>query len=629
MATYSTDLSTLTTAESGTWYELTGTILGFTLSGAGSPSIDTENYIQGTNCYSQTTGKAVDAEISIVFDNGSGYSFSAGDVVFGWCFYAVGVNLKTKANSGWMFVICDSLTTGDYFVIGGSDSGRNPYGGWMNVAIDPTATESGTLGAGGNGGTYRYFGQVCNTLGEISKGTPSGVDAIRAGRGIISVTGSGGSFTELASYNDYNGGSTPPGSGSTSVDSGRHVLGLFQENGGVFLWKGLLSFGTSSTSVTFSDSNETIIIDDCPHTYASFNKIEVHNASSSVTLTNISFISTASTANGKGYFEMVDNATVTLNGCLFLSMGTFIFQSNGSINNCSFVGCGQITHGGADFESCSFQGYEGTSDTAYMTYAVAADPDGELDNCSFTKGTASTHAIEFDATNTPTTITLRGINFSGYNASNGNTDSTLYFPSTSKSYTVNLVGCSGNISYKVGSGGSVTLVSNPVTFLVTVKDIETGSVIQNARVFSPVTSGVNFPYLASVSIVSSGTTATVTHTGHGLATNDWVWIKGANEDAYNGSYQITVTGTDTYTYTMTESTSSPATGTITSTFVVLSGLTDINGQISDSRTYSSDQPVGGWGRKADSSPFFKSQPISDTIDNADGLSITLFLSRDE
>ena len=129
MATYSTDLTTLTTAESGTWAELTGTILGFTLSGAGTPAADGENYIQGTDCRSQTTGKAQDAEISIVFDYGSNYSFSAGYVVFGWCFYAVGVNLKTKANSGWMFVICDSLTTGDYFVIGGSDSGRNPYGG--------------------------------------------------------------------------------------------------------------------------------------------------------------------------------------------------------------------------------------------------------------------------------------------------------------------------------------------------------------------------------------------------------------------------------------------------------------------------------------------------------------------
>lgn len=632
MATYSTDLSTLTTAESGTWVELTGTILGFTLSGAGSPAIDSENYIQGTNCYSQTTGKAVDAEISICFDYGSGYSFSAGDVVLGWCFYAVGVNLKTYANSGWMFVIADSLTTGDYFVIGGSDYGRNPYGGWTNVAIDPTATQSGTLGAGGNGGTYRYFGQVCNTIGEISKGTPSGVDAIRAGRGTLSVTGSGGSFAELASYNDYNAGGTPPGTSSTVVDSGYHRLGLFQEQSGTYLWKGLLSFGLTGTSVTFSDSNETIIIDDCPHTYASFNKIEIHNASSSVTLTNISFISTATTTNGVGYFEMVDNATVSLNGCSFNSMGTFIFDTGASVNSCNFNGCGQITHGGADFESCNFQGYEGTAGTAYMTYAETVDINGEIDNCSFTKGTASTHAIEFDATNTPTSFTLTGLTFSGYNASNGNNDSTLYFPSTSKSYTVYLVGCSGNISYRVGSGGSVTFITDPVSLTIAVKKPD-GTALQGARVLAVPTNGSNFVYQESVSITGSGTTATVSHTGHGLSTNDYVVIEGVtNDDDYNGVYQITVTGVDSYTYTASGTLgSSPATGTITATYAMISATTDVNGEVTNSWSLSVDQAfVYKVGYSSTTSPFYQGvENVADTITTSGDRDISIQLVSDE
>ena len=482
MATYSTDLTTLTTAESGTWVELTGTILGYTLSGAGTPAADGENYIQGTDCRSQTTGKAVNAEISIVFDYGSGYTFSAGYVVFGWCFYAVGANLKTKANSGWMFVICDSLTTGDYFIIGGSDYGRNPYGGWMNVAIDPTATQSGTLGSGGNGGTYRYFGQVCNTIGEIAKGTPSAVDAIRVGRGIISIVGSGGSFAELAQYNDYNAGGTPPGSGSTSKDSGRHRLGLFQEASGTYLWKGLLSLGTTGASVTFSDSNATIIIDDCPYTYPSFNKIEINNASSSVTLTNISVISTATTVNGIGYFEMVANATVVKSGCLFVDMGTFIYLSNATITGTSYVGCGQITHGGADFESCVFEGYEGTADTPYMIYNGTADIDGKIDNCSFTKGTALTHAISF-TDNTTVEHTIRGVAFSGYHASNGETSSTLYFPDSGSDidWIINTVNCSGNISYKkVRAGDTVTIITDPLGLSVKVQN-EAKVVIQDAQ----------------------------------------------------------------------------------------------------------------------------------------------------
>jgi len=528
MATYSTDLATLTTAESGTWAELTGTILGFTLSGAGGPTMDTENYIQGTNCYSQTTGKATDAEISIVFDYTTGYTFSAGYVVFGWCFYAVGVNLKTKANSGWMFVICDSLTTGDYFVIGGSDSGRNPYGGWTNVAIDPTATQSGTLGAGGNGGTYRYFGQVCNTIGEISKGTPSGVDAIRAGRGIISITGSGGSFSELAEYNDYNAGGTPPGTSSTSVDSGRHRLGLFQAAAGTYLWKGLLSLGTSGTSVTFSDSNSTIIIDDCPHTYASFNKIEINNASSSVTLTNISIISTASTANGIGYFEMVANATVVMEGCLFVDMGTFIFLSNGDAENCTWVNCELITGGGGLFNGSKILTSTVATDTSAFSWNIATDPDGYLDGMVFSKGANEHHAITFGA-NTPSTINLNNIAFQNFNAADGNNASALYFPDIGSDvdWIVNASGCTGNVKYKkVRAGDTVTVNLDQVSHTLS-------GLVNNSEV----------TYTKRGTAVDTGSDgSSTTNSRNFVTTNSWT------TDAYKGHLLEITSGADAGRY---------------------------------------------------------------------------------
>lgn len=69
----------------------------------------------------------------------------------------------------------------------------------------------------------------------------------------------------------------------------------------------------------------------------------------------------------------------------------------------------------------------------------------------------------------------------------------------------------------------------------------------------------------AVGITAVGTTATVTHTSHGLSTNDEVVIAGANEADYNGTFRITVIDTDTYTYEMSGSPSSPATGSITST----------------------------------------------------------------
>ena len=118
-------------------------------------------------------------------------------------------------------------------------------------------------------------------------------------------------------------------------------------------------------------------------------------------------------ANGVNKLKTKDNATVVITGCSFNNMGTFVFQNNATITGANFIGCDEITHGGAVFSGCVFEGYEGAVDSAYMFYDIAADPDGELDGCAFTKGTAATHAIEFDATNTPTTIYLRNIDFSG------------------------------------------------------------------------------------------------------------------------------------------------------------------------------------------------------------------------
>lgn len=633
MATYSTDLTTLSTAESGTWAELTGTILGFTLSGGGSPGTDAENFIQGTGCYSQTTGKATDAEISMVFDFGSNRTFTAGHVVFGWCYYAVGANLKTKANSGWMFVIADSLTTGDYFVIGGSDYGRNPYGGWTNVAIDPTATQSGTLGGGANSGNYRYFGQVCNTIGEITKGNPSAVDAIRAGRGEISVTGSGGSFSELASYNDYNAGSTPPGTSSTSKDSGRHRLGLFQESGGTYLWKGLLALGLTGTSVTFSDSNETIIIDDCPFTYAAFNKIEVRNASSTVTLTNITILSTATTANGVGYFEMVANATVTLSGCSFNDMGTFIFQSNGTVTDSNFNGCGQITAGSATFTGCAIN-----SSTSATSLLAGNNDMTDITGNSFVSD-GSNHAVEINAVGTGSmtwnnTLTSYVAGTSGNNVTTGSTgNEAIYLNFTSAAtYTINVSAGATVPSVRKGAGmtGNVNIVAGAVS--ITVNTVTAAGDSVETRVFIETATGGgggSLPFEDSVSIARVTTTATVTHTAHGLSSGDKVVIRGAEQNEYVGIKTISNVTTNTYDFTVSGTPTTPATGTIVSSFVFISGTTTSGSITSTARTLSVDQPVKGTARKSTATPYYKAAPIVGTIDTADGLNVTAVMIIDE
>lgn len=68
----------------------------------------------------------------------------------------------------------------------------------------------------------------------------------------------------------------------------------------------------------------------------------------------------------------------------------------------------------------------------------------------------------------------------------------------------------------------------------------------------------------SVTLTQAAGLATATSlTPHGRTTGQWVTIAGAAQPAYNGVFQITVTGPNTFTFAVLPAAVSPATGTIT------------------------------------------------------------------
>lgn len=642
MATYSTDLTTYTTAESGTWTEF-----GSANSG-GTPAADGENYIQGTDCYSQTTGtkSGTTNPKSVVFDNTTDPSgtWTTDDVFFIWCFYAVGVNLYNYAdtNPGHQVGIANDTTNVDRFYVGGADYGRNPYGGWFNAAVDPTLTADATYGTGGAG--YRYVGSIVYTINAISKGTPHAVDAIRYGRGLLSVTGTGSSFAELASYNDYNGGGTPPGTSSTSVDSGYHRLGLFQDSGGTYLWKGLLSFGVTATSVTFSDSNETILIDDAAKTYSSFNKIEIHNASSSVTWTNVTFTALGTVAPGN--LEVFNDATFNALGCAFNGMGTFVLDANTTMTNCVFSGCNEVTANEADLSGSSFLNSTAPTDGAAVNWAqsiTGAVTLSKLDDTTFDMGTNNHHAISFSTgVANGANITLTGIAFDGFDSDGtGDSDnSILEFLATTGTITVALIGCtvngsnasSSNFTVDTRAGCTVNVTFDPKTTKVTCRD-QSGTVLQNVRVLLETADnggGSGLPYQNSVSTLTQtgGTATLVASAAHGLATNDYVVVRGASDEYYNKQAQITVTNSTTFTYSVNTSAAASAGGTPVFSYAPISGLTDVNGEIQSSKTWPASQGLKGRARKSTSSPYYKNTVLSVT-DASGGSDISVLMISDE
>ena len=200
--------------------------------------------------------------------------------------------------------------------------------------------------------------------------------------------------------------------------------------------------------------------------------------------------------------------------------------------------------------------------------------------------------------------------------------------SASQTLTINVAtGASTPTYYNTGTG-DVSVVAGTVTTLVTCKDSITKNAIEGVAVTIKAGDAGPLPYLDSVTISQTSGTATVVHTGHGLSTGQKVQIKGANQNDYNRIKQITVTTADAYTYTVPSGTTSPATGTITSTAVVIDGLTNASGIIQDSRTLSANQAIVGLVQKGSTPPVYKPQNIDTTIDSDNGVSLSFLLTAD-
>jgi hypothetical protein len=455
----------MTNAEGGTWTELASPY-----NAGGTPAADGENYIQGSDCRSQSTGTKSGLVFSILFDYGSNLTFNTDDVVLMWQFYAVGANLQPYASGGLRMVIALDISNADVYAVGGADYGRNPYGGWQNVVADPTKAADYTIGAG-NGTSYRYFGSMPNTIAAISKGTPHAVDAIRYGRAEIkAIDGDGTSgyatFLQMAEYNDLNTATAYTYSNDTD---GYNRFGMFQFQFGTYLWKGLQSFGDATNSVDFRDANRTIVVDDTPAAYAAFNKIEINHASSNVEWTAISITALDSTGLSIGQFEMVDNATVTKIACTFTDMSTFIYQSNATCTDTIWRRCGQTTQGGATLTDSTFD-----ESAASVALVSTTSTIGDVTGCTFNSdGTG--HAVNLGTVSATTSMTWDNFT-SGYAATNGSTgnETILVNVASGQILTINVTDRATSPTYYNTGTGTVSIVAGQKSFKFTVSPSITG-----------------------------------------------------------------------------------------------------------------------------------------------------------
>lgn len=435
---YATNLVDITTAEGTT---------GFTAIGGGGALQyqETDFFIQGNFCLSKATSNTWDSNGTprggAMFNNGAGVTIPADGAVLTWMYWWGPGVLATKDNGGAEVIIGSATTAYRSWYVTGSDDWA--FGGWRCYPVDPSLTPDRTVGS--PTATRQYFGWQANVAAtvNIGRGNPYGIDAIRYGRcDIVATQG------DLA-----NGYATFLGAANWDNDPTRR-LGLFTPRDGAYYQQGLFQIGTAGTAADFRDSNRVIFIQNTEKVSAAFNRWEIRNASTRVDWTgvNISALGTVS----KGQFEMVDNADVNFDSCVFTDMDTFVFQSNGSVVDSTFRRCGRVTLGGATMSGCLI-----TRSTATTALLVGSSV-SSLSNTSFVSA-GTGHAIEITATGT---YTLNGITFTGYAASNGSTGNEAVFVNVaSGSVTIN---SDSALSYRlpVGSTATVTVIAGQKTLSV-------------------------------------------------------------------------------------------------------------------------------------------------------------------
>jgi len=495
-------------------------------------------------------------------------------------------------------------------------------GGWVPLWVDVSRTPDSQGSSGSaNEASINNIGAYIDIGNVGGAGDNWIIDEIHHGTSGYLWTGTAGDFDDFRTFETNN------------------VEGVLLSLYGADLCFARLEIGDGTNATTFTDSGFSITWPDQPLVSTTFQglSIDITRAGDDVNLSNGVLASgdPAAATNRPDLIVTTDSAPGTLdmdvmvlNGLRTVELGEGCTMTNSVVLNTGVIDATAAGDVGADMTGTSILDSTVAANTSALIWAINEDPDGKLDDMTFNVGGNAHHAIEFGTTS-PLTMTVRGMAATGYNASNGQNDSTFHVKRTSGTVTINVIGGTGNFSYRT-DGATVVVVIDPVDTLVTILDGRDNSDLQNARVILEAANGTgDLPFEDSVTITRSGSTASVAHTAHGLVNGNKVVIRGADQAEYNGVKTITNVTTNAYDYTVTGSPTTPATGTIIATGVVLEGLTDVSGEIKDTRTWTLAQPVIGVARKATASPIFADASLTGVVNTSTGLLITQALSFDE
>lgn len=536
--------------------------------------------------------------------------------------------------SGLMVRVTDG--TGNYaeWHVDGKDTWD---GGWKSFVLDLTNTanlhdSSGTLSLA-DVDIITWYVDNSNS-GNIRIIDNTWMDAVRYGEGLSAAST----------------GTTAFGFQEIADDDAllANWYGALQEVDGVLFSAGKIVLGdlSDTNDCNFVSVGETVYFKDRIVAGALYGLVGVE-ATSAVNPTDIDITAlvckTVGATGAEVDFSDTDITSLSVDKSTFIDMGAITFAL-GTLSDTTFSGsgasvidntavtgstwntCGQITLSGTTaFDGCTFIG--GTDATGAVLCSDLAD----FTNNSFVFDTSG-HGIQID---TIGTYNFTGNLFTGYAgtpgsnlvAASGSTDAAIYNTSGGL-VTINVLGGGDTPSVRNGAGATTSVVVNPVALTITAKDSTDNSNVEGAAVTVRAATTGDLPFETVVTITRSGSVATVTHTGHGYSTGHKVEIENADQNDYNRIKEITVVDANSYTFVVAGTPTTPATGTILSTAIIIDGLTNASGVISDTRTYSADQAFTGSVKKGTSAPVFVSSPLSDTLSKDTGFSATVLLIPD-
>ena len=630
MAIATTSITEVVNNGGGTWKDY----------GSGGGSVSNTNvFITSTGSRARKISNGVKG---FAFDLGaSGTDISADFVSVRWAVLAGVGALDFRINGGVQLVVEDTSGNESYWYI----DGVNTYsGGWKVSVVDMNQTPTANNGTAATLTAARYIGIIWDETASVGGGDPNCyIDQILRwpDSGVV-ITGN--STTLIDDLVD-------------TIDNPTNgPYGLFERRGGIVFTKaGTLVLQPDASDMSASDS--TLVWEVPVYTGVSNStKPTIKTAgltcsdTDAVTFTRCSLTGAEADESVNASADCLTHLTIssatdfTLDTC---NMTGWKGQNNGvaalllggsgqSITNCQFTNCQRMTHTGAVIRGCAFRETAAinTLDRGQYEY----DENADIADCEFVGvgtgtngwGLKFNHNSSTDLTGV-NAIDLDNIVFTGFGADDTNFSGIKMVPDTT---TI-------DVDFNVLNGGTVTTIDTTtpdaytgvatiaatVAVKVTVQEAD-ATKIQDARVRLEAAPGGDLPSDDVVTITTSGTTASVSHTAHGLSAGDFVIIRGANESELTGRKSITNVTTNAYDYTITSIGGASGTGTITSTSSILSAFTDVNGVVEDTGfNYTSDQPVRGVSRKGETAPFYKQSPITGTITSG-GLDVTVTMTPD-